>query len=65
MQEIMQAEQSLWLSTYGQLTAERLFESLGIKLTTKELIQQLKSENSFFHQLLTLPAKNKSSPASG
>ena len=49
---------SLWLSTYGVLTANRILERLHIHLDNDELIPAIKDPRSLYHQLLIVPLKN-------
>ncbi|MDI9818896.1 MULTISPECIES: hypothetical protein [unclassified Legionella] len=49
---------SIWLSTYGLVTAERILESYKIRLQQKELISAIKNPNTFYHHLLRVPLKN-------
>ena len=49
---------SIWLSTYGMLTANRILERFNIRLDNDELVQALKDPLSIYHQLLIVPLKN-------
>lgn len=49
---------SIWLSTYGLITTERILESYKIRLQHEDLIAAIKNPNSFYHRLLRVPLKN-------
>lgn len=49
---------SMWLSTYGLITVERLLERYKIKLSHDDLLNALKKPHTFYHQLLRLPLRN-------
>jgi len=51
-------DNTIWISTYGVLTAERLLERFQIKLSREELRDALKNQESPYHHLLTVPLKN-------
>lgn len=54
----MDETQSTWYSTYGTVTAERIFGSMGISMSQEELRTISASENSPYYQLLQVPLKN-------
>ena len=47
-----------WLSTYGLLTADRIFEKFNIHLNHDELTTAVKNPRSIYYQLLRIPLKN-------
>lgn len=47
-----------WLSTYGLLTADRIFEKFNIHLKHDELTTAVKNPRSLYYQLLRIPLKN-------
>ena len=49
---------SIWLSTYGTLTANRILERFNIYLDSDELVSAIKDPLSIYHQLLIVPLKN-------
>ncbi len=49
---------SIWLSTYGMITAERVLERYKIRLQPEELLAAIKNPNSIYHRLLRVPLKN-------
>jgi hypothetical protein len=51
-------ELSTWFSTYGLLTATRIFERLHIQLTTSEIKEALTNSCSLYYQLVRVPLKN-------
>lgn len=51
-------ELSTWFSTYGFLTASRIFESLHIRLTTPEIKEAMKNSHCLYYQLVRVPLKN-------
>ena len=52
------ADNPIWLSTYGVLTAERLLERFKITLSREALADALTNQASPYHHLLTVPLKN-------
>lgn len=58
MKEATENELSIWLSTYGLITVERILERYKIRLQPEELIETIKNPNSFYHRLLKVPLKN-------
>lgn len=58
MKEATENELSIWLSTYGLITVERLLERYKIRLPHEELIETIKNPNSFYYRLLRVPLKN-------
>ncbi len=57
-EETKEPDLSMWLSTYGLLTAERTLETFRLKLTHDEIITSITNPRSMFHQLLRIPLKN-------
>ncbi|WP_133127256.1 hypothetical protein [Legionella nagasakiensis] len=57
-EEIKEPDLSLWFSTYGLLTAERILERFKIRLVQDELISAVKNPRSIYFQLLRVPLKN-------
>lgn len=51
-------ELSKWFSTYGVITAERILGTYQISIPQSELLPAIKSQVSFYHQLLQVPLKN-------
>jgi len=49
---------SLWSSTYGLLTAERVLEGFHLHLKHQEVITAIKNPRSMYYQLLRIPLKN-------
>lgn len=49
---------SHWFSTYGMITAERVFGKYQIKLASNDLVAAIISPVSFYHKLLAIPLKN-------
>lgn len=49
---------SQWFSTYGVITAERVFGRYQIKLAQADLITAIKSPFSFYHKVLKIPLKH-------
>lgn len=49
---------SMWLSTYGLVTVERILERYKIRLQQQDLITAIKNPNSLYHHLLRIPLKN-------
>lgn len=58
MEEDKSKELSQWLSTYGLLTAERIFERIHFALTQDELLSTVRNPQGVCHQLLRVPLKN-------
>jgi hypothetical protein len=56
--ELADLDLSMWFSTYGTLTSERILERFKIYLTNKELLAATKNPRSFYYQLLRIPLKN-------
>ncbi len=54
----MDEELSTWYSTYGTVTAERIFDSMGIRLSQEDLRIVSSSVHSPYYQLLQVPLKN-------
>lgn len=57
-EQIEKNELSLWLSTYGLLTAEQMLESYGIKLDHDDLKRAINNPDCFYHKILLVPFKN-------
>ena len=57
-EERTENELSIWLSTYGLITAERILERYGIHLQHEDLLSAIKNPKNFYHQLLRIPLKN-------
>ncbi|MBA3535499.1 MAG: hypothetical protein H0T84_02645 [Tatlockia sp.] len=51
-------ELSLWMSTYGLITAERILERYNIRLQHEELFAAMKNPKSFYFQILKIPLRN-------
>lgn len=51
-------ELSLWMSTYGLITAERILERYNLRLKHEELFAAMKNPNSFYHRILKIPLRN-------
>ena len=49
---------SVWLSTYGLLTAGRILESFHIYLLQAELAEAIRDPNNVYFKLLRVPLKN-------
>ena len=49
---------SIWLSTYGLITTERVLGGYGIRLPQEELINAINNPNNIYHFLLRVPLKN-------
>lgn len=47
-----------WCSSYGIITAQRLLELYKIKLDADDLLEAIKTYNSFYHGLLKIPLRN-------
>jgi hypothetical protein len=47
-----------WFSTYGLLTAKRIFEGYKIYINDEEIISLLKNPENFYNRLLQIPLKN-------
>lgn len=56
--EKSEIELSQWFSTYGVITAERVFGRYQIKLAPADLITAIKSPFSFYHKVLKIPLKH-------
>ncbi len=56
--EKSEKELSQMLSTYGVITAERIFGRYQIKLGQNDLMEAIKCPFSFYHRLLQVPLKN-------
>lgn len=54
----MDAEMSRWYSSYGVITAQRLFENLNVHLSYDELLLLNNHPKSCYYQLLQVPLKN-------
>ncbi len=54
----MDNTESLWLSTYGLLTAQRILERYHLSLEQDELLASLSNPLSIYAQLVRLPLKN-------
>lgn len=57
-EEKAESDVSMWFSTYGLITAERILEKCKIKLPQEDLFAAVKSPNNFYHRLLRIPMKN-------
>lgn len=57
-EETNEIDMSMWFSTYGLLTAQRILERFNIHLANDELIIATKNPRSIYHQLLQVPLKN-------
>lgn len=44
-----------WVSTYGLLTSQRIFERFQINLSEEDLVYTLKTPSTFYHRLLKIP----------
>ncbi|MCC5015976.1 MULTISPECIES: hypothetical protein [unclassified Legionella] len=53
-----ESDLSMWYSTYGLITAERILEKCKIKLPQEDLFAAVKNPNNFYHRLLRVPMKN-------
>lgn len=51
-------DMSGWFSTYGIITAQRIYEGYKIYLSQEDLIYTLKTPGTFYHRLLTVPLGN-------
>ncbi|MBA2711814.1 MAG: hypothetical protein H0U57_14645 [Tatlockia sp.] len=51
-------ELSLWMSTYGLITAERILERYNLRLGHEDLFAAMKNPNSFYHKILKIPLRN-------
>lgn len=51
-------ELSGWFSTYGLITAQRIYDRYGIHLSQDDLIHTLKTPGTFYHRLLIVPLGN-------
>lgn len=49
---------SMWFSTYGLITAERILEKYKIRLQQTELLAAMKNPDSFYHRIIRVPLKN-------
>lgn len=49
---------SNWLSTYGLITVEKIFERYGIRLTGEDLLRAVKNPDCVFFRLIQVPLKN-------
>lgn len=59
MQEQQQtAEETVWFSTYGIITVNRVLDRYNIHLNKAEVEQVLKLPDHFYHRLLRIPLKN-------
>ncbi|MDP1603781.1 MAG: hypothetical protein Q8M03_11010 [Legionella sp.] len=57
-EEQSQNELSGWFSTYGLITAQRILERYKINLQTDDLLQALKTPDTFYHRLMRVPLRN-------
>jgi hypothetical protein len=57
-EEKSQNELSGWFSTYGLITAQRILERYKITLQTEDLLQALKTPDTFYHRLMRVPLRN-------
>ena len=57
-EDITQTDNSLWFSTYGLLTANRVLGRFNIHIENDELIVAMKNLHSVYYQLLRVPLKN-------
>lgn len=57
-EEAIDTDLSMWFSTYGLLTSQRILERLHIHLVSAELIAAVKNPRSVYYQLLRVPLKN-------
>lgn len=58
MSEDIAKDFSMWFSTYGLLTAQRILERFNINLSNEELVAAIKNPLSIYYQLLRIPLKN-------
>ena len=49
---------SMWYSTYGTLTTQRVLERLGIRLPHDEFIKAVKDVDGIYYQVLRVPMMN-------
>jgi len=49
---------TMWLSTYGLITAERILEKYKIRLQSSDLLTALKNPQGFYHRIMRIPLKN-------
>jgi len=56
--EINEPDMSMWFSTYGMLTVERLLEGFHLNLSHEEVVTAIKNPHSLYYQLLRIPLKN-------
>lgn len=54
----LESEMQHWFSTYGVLTAQRVFSQLNIILDDKLLIATVKNPLSVYYQMIQVPIKN-------
>ena len=57
-EEIAEIDLSMWFSTYGLLTSQRILERFNIHLANDELAAATKNPRSVYYQLLRVPLKN-------
>lgn len=56
--ELIDNDLGKWFSTYGFITAERILSKFHISLPQEDLLDAIKSPNSFYHKILSIPIKN-------
>lgn len=57
-QSLEEIDMSMWFSTYGLLTSQRILERFKIHLNNEELASATKNPRSMYFQLLRIPLKN-------
>lgn len=58
MDQTADMDMSVWVSTYGLVTVERILERFKIHLTQNEIIDAMKNPKSIYYLLLRVPLKN-------
>lgn len=56
--EVKDEELTQWFSTYGLITAERIFSKYQITLPQDMLLAAINKPSGFFHRLIQVPLKN-------
>lgn len=56
--EVKDEELTQWFSTYGLITAERIFSRYQITLPQDTLLAAINKPSGFFHRLIQVPLKN-------
>jgi hypothetical protein len=56
-EKLAENDLSGWFSSYGLITAQRIYERFNISLSQDELIYSLKTPGTFYHQLLSIPLR--------